>query len=183
MDKMSAVIESILFAAGESVTARKMAEILELPLAETRQLLLALQKQYEAEGRGLRIIELNQAFQLTTARDCASYIDKLCKQTRAKGLSPVTVEVLAIIAYKQPVTKSEIETIRGVSCDKALKTLLERELVEVRERPGGRGHMYVTGEGFLRTFGLRSLKDLPVMDSFRQLSITEVEGGEQHGAD
>ncbi len=178
MDKMLSVIEAILFAAGESVSSRKLGEVLEVTPAEARQLALALQKQYESENRGLRIIELNQAFQMTTSRELAVYIDKLCKQTRAKGLSPATVEVLAIVAYKQPVTKGEIETIRGVSCDKALKTLLERDLVEVRERPGARGHLYVTGEGFLRTFGLRSLKDLPVMDSFRQLTITEVEKGE-----
>lgn len=175
MDKMLSVIESILFVMGESVTARKLSEILELNIAETRKLVLALQKQYEDENRGIRIIELNQAFQMTTARDNSVYIDKLCKQTRSKGLSPATVEVLAIVAYKQPVTKGEIETIRGVSCDKAMKTLLERDLIEVRERQGNKGNLYVTGEGFLRTFGLRSLKDLPVMDSFRQLSMSEIE--------
>ncbi len=175
MDKMLSVIESILFVMGESVTARKLSEILELNIAETRKLVLALQKQYEDENRGVRIIELNQAFQMTTARDNSVYIDKLCKQTRSKGLSPATVEVLAIVAYKQPVTKGEIETIRGVSCDKAMKTLLERDLIEVRERQGNKGNLYVTGEGFLRTFGLRSLKDLPVMDSFKQLSMSELD--------
>lgn len=175
MDKMLSVIESILFVMGESVTARKLSEILELNIAETRKLVLALQKQYEDENRGIRIIELNQAFQMTTARDNSVYIDKLCKQTRSKGLSPATVEVLAIVAYKQPVTKGEIETIRGVSCDKAMKTLLERDLIEVRERQGNKGNLYVTGEGFLRTFGLRSLKDLPVMDSFKQLSMSEMD--------
>ncbi len=175
MDKMLSVIESILFVMGESVSARKLSEILELNLAETRKLVLALQKQYEDENRGIRIIELNQAFQMTTAREHSVYIDKLCKQTRAKGLSPATVEVLAIVAYKQPVTKGEIETIRGVSCDKAMKTLLERELIEMRERQGNKGNLYVTGEGFLRTFGLRSLKDLPVMDSFKQLSMSEMD--------
>lgn len=178
MDKMLSVIESLLFAAGESVTARKLSEILELNLAETRKLVLTLQKKCEEENRGIQIIELNQAFQMTTARDNSVYIDKLCKQTRSKGLSPATIEVLAIVAYKQPVTKGEIETIRGVSCDKAMKTLLERELIEARERQGNRGNLYVTGEGFLRTFGLRSLRDLPVMDAFRQLSISEVEKGE-----
>lgn len=178
MDKMLSVIESILFAAGESVTARKLSEILELNLAETRKLVLTLQKKCEEENRGIQIIELNQAFQMTTARENSVYIDKLCKQTRSKGLSPATIEVLAIVAYKQPVTKGEIETIRGVSCDKAMKTLLERELIEVRERQGNRGNLYVTGEGFLRIFGLRSLRDLPVMDAFHQLSISEVEKGE-----
>ncbi len=178
MDKMLSVIESILFVAGESVTARKLSEILELNLAETRKLILTLQKQYADENRGIQIIELNQAFQMTTSRDNSVYIDKLCKQTRSKGLSPATVEVLAIVAYKQPVTKGEIEIIRGVSCDKAMKTLLERDLIEMRERQGNRGNLYVTGEGFLRTFGLRSLKDLPVMDAFKQLSISEVDKGE-----
>lgn len=172
-----AVIESILFVAGESVPIKKLAEILELSVVDTRKHVLALQKQFEEQERGLRIIELNQAVQMTTAKEHAVYIDKLCKQTRSKGLSPATIEVLAIVAYKQPVTKGEIEGIRGVSCDKAIRTLLERELIEGRERPGNRGNLYVTGEGFLRAFGLRSLKDLPVMDAFKQLSITEFEGG------
>lgn len=173
MDKITSVIESILFVMGESVSARKLSEILEQPVSEIRKAVLALQKHYEDENRGIRIIELNQAFQMTTSRDNSVYIDKLCKQTRSKGLSPATVEVLAIVAYKQPVTKGEIETIRGVSCDKAMKTLLERDLIEMRERQGNKGNLYATSEGFLRTFGLRSLKDLPVMDSFRQLSIEE----------
>ncbi len=178
MDKMLSVIESLLFATGESLSARKLSEILELNLAETRKLVLALQKLYEDEGRGIRIIELNQSYQMTTAMDNSVYIDKLCKQTRAKGLSPATVEVLAIVAYKQPVTRGEIETIRGVSCDKAIRTLVERDLIEVRERQGNRGNLYTTGEEFLRTFGLRSLRDLPVMDAFRQLSISEIDSGE-----
>lgn len=178
MNSLISIIESILFVSGESVPIKKLAEILGISVAEARQLGLTLQKDYEDQARGLRIIELNQALQMTTPKENAVYIDKLCKQTRAKGLSPATVEVLAIVAYKQPVTKGEIEAIRGVSCDKAVRTLLERDLIDMKERPGNRGNLYVTSEGFLRAFGLRSLKDLPVMDSFRQMSINELDKGE-----
>lgn len=165
-------IESILFMTGEPVATRKLAELLELELLEVRKLLQEMKRNMEQTNRGIRLIEINQAWQLTTSPDNAVYIEKLCKQTRTKGLSPATLEVLAIVAYKQPITRSEIETIRGVSCEKALKTLFERELIELKERGmTGRGNYYVTGEEFLRVFGLKSLKDLPVMDSFSQMTL------------
>jgi len=125
-----------------------------------------LQKEYEEEGRGIRIREINKAFQFVTCADNSEYVERLCTPVKKKRLSQSALEVLAIIAYKQPVTRGEIEAIRGIKCDRVIEGLEKKELIaEVGRSSGiGRPILYGTTDTFLKNFGLRDLKELPEID-------------------
>lgn len=161
-------IESILFVSGEPVAVDRLASALDLPVSWTVELLESLQKEYESGERGVRLLFIRDAVQMASAPENADYIERVMKTTKSRGLSPATLEALAIIAYKQPVTRSEIDYTRGVKSDKPLQILLERGLVEERGRLEkiGRPMIYGTTDEFLRTFGLRSLEELPDLTTF-----------------
>ena len=178
-------IESILFVSGEPVAVDRLASALDLPVSWTVELLESLQKEYESGERGLRLLFIRDAVQMASAPENADYIERVMKTTKSRGLSPATLEALAIIAYKQPVTRSEIDYTRGVKSDKPLQILLERGLVEERGRLEkiGRPMIYGTTDEFLRTFGLRSLEELPDLTTFdgaeRLINLLEAREAEE----
>ena len=162
---MEAVIEAILFTMGESVELKKIAAAIEHDEATTRKIIHRLQDKYEAEDRGLRIIELEDSFQLCTKREMYDYLIRIAKQPKKCVLTDVLLETLSIIAYRQPVTKLEIEKIRGVKSDHAVNKLVEYMLVEEvgRMDTPGRPLLFGTTEEFLRRFGVESSDNLPII--------------------
>ncbi len=158
-----ALLESILFAAGESVEFSQLAEILEIEEKEVKELAESLQTSYEEQNRGLRVLFLEDSCQLCTREAFFPYIQKLKAPKRRLNLSPAAMEALAVVAYHQPVTRSSIEFIRGVNSDGPVNTLIERGLIEEHGRldAPGRPILYVTTKEFLRSFGLSSLSGLP----------------------
>lgn len=158
-----AVIEALIFASSEPVTAKTISDITGISEHTIKQILNDLIDEYRSQKRGIQINEVANGFQFCTHPECAPYIDKLQKVPRNVGLSQAAIETLAIIAYKQPITKAEIETLRGVSVESALATLMERGLIEEagrKDRPG-RPILYRTSRQFLKYFGLKDLNDLP----------------------
>lgn len=177
-----AAIEAILFSAGESVEVTKIARALGYSTEVTVRILRAMMHKYEAQDRGIKIIELNQAFQMCTKQEYYEYLVELALQPQKAVLSEVMLETLSIIAYKQPVTKSEIEKIRGVKCDHAINKLIEYGLVQELGRldAPGRPILLGTTEEFLRNFGVESTEDLPVispvkMEDFKAEAEEEVQ--------
>lgn len=174
MEKIYAAIEAILFTMGESVEAAKIAAAIDCDVATTTRIIHNMMDRYEQEERGIRIIELDGSFQLCTKGDTYEYIVKVATQPKKQMLTDVLLETLSIVAYKQPVTKQEIEAIRGVKCEHAINKLIEYELIcEVgRLDAPGRPLLFGTTEEFLRAFGVKSVDDLPIisqdkLDDFR----------------
>ena len=169
------IIESILFASGESVSAKKISQVLDLPLNWTKEIIRDLMNQYNQPERGIHIIEANDSYQFVSNRENASYLELMFKTTKSKGLTHSALEVLAIIAYKQPITKSEIDYIRGVKSDKALQSLLDRHLVVEKGRLEkiGKPIIYGTTESFLKTFNFKSVKELPEISHFENFHLFE----------
>ncbi len=165
LGRMEAVIEAVLFTMGESVETAKLALAIEQDTATTRKLIRNMMDKYNAEDRGIKIIELEDSFQLCTKSDCYENIIKVASQPKRHVLTDVVLETLSIIAYKQPVTKLQIEQIRGVKCDHAVNKLVEYDLVTELGRldAPGRPLLFGTTEEFLRTFGLKSVEDLPTI--------------------
>ncbi len=134
---------------------------------ETKRLIDELAREYIEENRGMRIMELEEAYQMCTSQNTYEYLIKIAKQPKKHVLTEVLLETLSIIAYKQPVTKAEIEKIRGVSCDHAVSKLVEYNLAMELGRldAPGRPMLFGTTEEFLRSFGIHSLEDLPEMSA------------------
>lgn len=166
IDALQGAIEAILFTMGGSVELSKIAAAIELDEKTTGKLIRNMMDQYEKENRGIRIIELDHAFQMCTKREMYDYLIKVAKQPKRHVLTDVLLETLSIIAYRQPVTKLEIEKIRGVKSDHAVNKLVEYGLVEETGRldAPGRPLLFGTTEEFLRRFSVQSIDDLPVLD-------------------
>lgn len=164
VDDVKGIIEGLLFVAGEQgVTLNQLVEVLEFDLETIKEIIDDMQAEYLEGKRGIQIVELAGAYQLTTKKEHAIYFQKLVETPGHTGLSQAALETLAIIAYKQPITRVEIEEIRGVKTEKALQTLIAKLVVkEVGRAEGtGRAILYGTTKEFLDYFGLRSLEDLP----------------------
>ena len=161
-----AVVEAILFTMGESVELDRIAKALELEVAQTKGIITRLQEKYQQENRGIQIIELDGAYQMCTKNEMYEYLIRIAKQPRKRVLTDVLLETLSIIAYKQPITKAEIEKIRGVSSDHAVNKLVEYDLVMELGRldAPGRPMLFGTTEEFLRSFGVQSIEELPVLN-------------------
>lgn len=157
------LLESILFAAGDSVPIEQLSEIMEIPPEAVAETADKLNDEYSQRGRGLRVLLLEDSYQLCTAETYYPYIQKLKEPKRRQNLSPAALETLAVVAYHQPVTRSSIEFIRGVNSDGPVNKLIERGLIEENGRldAPGRPILYVTTQEFLRSFGLSSLSGLP----------------------
>lgn len=170
----TAALEALLFVAKDPLTLAQLSEILELDIAKVEELLYELRTRYGIDSCGLALLEMNGGFKLGTKPEVARYIEILYKQP-AQALSNAALEVLSIIAYKQPVTRGEVDFIRGVQSDRALATLVEKGLVKDVGRKDGPGRpiLYATTEQFLLHFGLRSLNDLPELET-EYLSNDEV---------
>lgn len=161
--KLEGIIEAILFAMGDSVELSKLAAAIEHDEETTRRILHQMMDRYDQEDRGVRIIELEDAFQMCTKREMYEYLIRVAKQPKRYVLTDVLLETLSIIAYKQPVTKLEIEKIRGVKSDHAVNKLVEYNLVCEAGRldAPGRPLLFGTTEEFLRRFSIHSIEDLP----------------------
>ena len=168
MDKVNnvAAVEAILFTMGESVEIEKIAKALEISKKEVKKIIDELKMSLEEKNRGLKLIELEDSVQLCTKPEMYDVLVKIAKQPRKQILTDVLMETLSIIAYKQPITKGEIERIRGVKCDHAVNKLVEYNLVEEvgRLETPGRPLLFGTTEEFLRRFGVTSTENLPGID-------------------
>ena len=156
-----------MFAMGESVEVSKLARALEVENKEVKKIVMAMNERYKAEDRGISIVELEESYQLCTKPELYEYLIKVAKAPRKYVLSDTLLETLSIIAYKQPVTRLEIEKIRGVSCSHAVDKLVEFKLIQELGRldAPGRPLLFGTTEEFLRNFGVKSLGDLPTLNS------------------
>lgn len=158
----TAILEALLLASPEPLSLKRIAEVIGLEEREARILLEDLRRQYEEPGRGICIREMAGGYVLTTRPEYADYVERLL-QPKARGLSHAALETLAIIAYRQPVTKPEIEGVRGVKVDRIVESLLERRLIREMGRKEGPGRpvLYGTTQEFLQYFGLKDLSELP----------------------
>ena len=165
IEKTEAAIEAILFTMGESVEAEKIAVAIEHDVDTTVRIIHNMMDKYENEDRGIKIIELEGSFQLYTKEEYYDNLIRICSQPRRYTLTDAALETLSIIAYKQSVTKIEIEKIRGVNSDRSVNKLVELELVKEVGRldAPGRPMLFGTTEEFLRTFGVGSIDELPVI--------------------
>jgi len=161
--KIESIIEAILFTMGDSVEVGRIAKVIEQDTATTRKIIRRMMLRYEEEDRGIRILELNDSFQMCTKKEMYEYLILIAKQPKRYYLTDVVLETLSIIAYKQPVTRLEIEKIRGVKSDHAVNKLIEFDLIEEvgRMDAPGRPILFGTTEEFLRRFGVQSVDELP----------------------
>ena len=180
--RLEGVIEAVLFTMGESVYLTKIAAAVGHDTDTTRKLIHRMMDKYEAEDRGVRIIELEDAFQMCTKKEMYEYLIRVAKQPKKYVLTDVLLETLSIIAYKQPVTKLEVEKIRGVKSDHAVNKLVEYNLVCERGRldAPGKPILFGTTEEFLRRFSVQSVDDLPSLnpeqvESFKEEAEEEVQ--------
>jgi segregation and condensation protein B len=172
LSQLKSVIETLLFISEKPLILDQIKEVLEgMDVAQIRDLLSQLKAEYEQRNSGLRIVEVAGGYQMTTSENFAPYIKKFYKLRHKERLSGPSLETLAVIAYKQPATRLEIESIRGVNVDGVINTLLEKGLVRIAGRKDvmGRPFVYGTTRQFLEYFGLKSLEDLPKMEDFSSL--------------
>lgn len=184
--------EAVLFAAGEPLSIDRFTQVFEITPNKTVEIMDLLSKKYEENDSGIKLARLDNAYQLTTKSEYSEYIKKAFDIKRRTPLSPASLEVLAVIAYNQPVTRAFIEQVRGVDCSGVVSTLVEKGLIEERGRLElpGRPLLYGTTKTFLRSFSLNDLSDLPpipkenpeVNDIGEQLKIEEnLTDEEAHG--
>lgn len=166
INRLESAIEAILFTMGNSVELGKIASAIEHDEETTRKIVHQMMDKYQAEDRGIQIVELEDSFQLCTKKQNYDYLIRIAKQPRRYTLTDVLLETLSIIAYKQPVTKLEVEKIRGVKSDHAVNKLVEYNLAcEVgRLDAPGKPILFGTTEEFLRRFSIQSVDDLPVLN-------------------
>lgn len=172
---MKSAFESMLFVWGQPLDVKLAAEIFNISVKEAYGYFKELQGEYEKEGRGIRIREINKSFQFVTLAENSEYIERLCTPSKQKKLSQSALEVLAIVAYKQPVTKGEIEGIRGIKCDRVLEGLQKKELIAEIGRSAGIGRpiLYGTTDVFLKNFGFTNLKELPDIEDIEEIMGAE----------
>lgn len=165
--ELQGAIEAILFTMGKSVELSKIAKAIEQDEETTLKLIHGLMDKYESKDRGVRIIELDHAFQMCTKKEAYEYLIRVASQPKKQALTDVLLETMSIIAYKQPVTKLEIEKIRGVKSDHAVNKLVEYGLAEEvgRMDAPGRPILFGTTEEFLRRFCVQSIDELPTLNT------------------
>ena len=166
------IIEALLFSSSKPLSVKQVSQVLEdLSQGAIRSLILELQKEYDLSKRSFQVIEVANGFQVCTRPEYAPWLEKFHRKEMAARISPAALETLAIIAYKQPATKSEVDQIRGVNSDSAINSLIQKKLVSISgRRPGaGRPLLYSTTPEFLRQFGLKNLSDLPSIEEIEQM--------------
>lgn len=178
-NNIKAVIEALLFASERPLTLERIKDVLDnLETTEIRKILEELREEYEKSNRGIRIIEIAGGFQMITSPLLAPFLKKLYKERRVERQSRPALETLAIIAYKQPVTRLEIESIRNVNVDGVIKTLLDKGLIRIagRKNAPGRPYVFATTRQFLEYFGLKSLEELPRIENFQEALVRKDKG-------
>ncbi|MBQ9278901.1 MAG: SMC-Scp complex subunit ScpB [Lachnospiraceae bacterium] len=181
INKLEGAIEAILFSMGEAVPIKELAKALEVDEPTLEKVLNNMMDKYEAEDRGIKLVKLEDSYQLCTKNEYYDVLSKLVNMPKKHTLTDTLMETLSIVAYKQPITRQEIEAIRGVSCVHAINKLVEYNLItEVGRLDAiGRPILFGTTEDFLRSFGVQSMDDLPVIspdkiEDFRQQAMEEV---------
>ncbi len=172
-ERLKAILESLLFAAGEPITLAQMVSAIEtVPRDDIRRALGEMAVAYADAGRGLILEEVAGGYQLRTPREHAAYVRRLLA-ARPPRLSRPLMETVAIVAYRQPITRPEIEQLRGVDCGGVIDTLLERQLIKIagRKEAPGRPIVYATTPEFLELFGLKDLSNLPDLEEFREIEL------------
>lgn len=179
--KTQAAIEAILFSVGEAIDIKELAKVLELEASDLSKIIDDMAEKYKDDNRGIHIVRLENAVQLCTKNEYFDILTKVVNMPQKHSLTDSLMETLSIVAYKQPVTRQEIEAIRGVSCVHAINKLVEYKLIaEVgRLDAVGRPILFGTTEDFLRSFGVTSMDELPVItpdkiEDFRQEAMEEV---------
>ncbi len=185
-DELCAACEAILFSMGDAVEASHIASALEVDTDTIKNIMAKMMDAYKAKDRGIMLIELDGAYQLCTKKEMYDYLVKISHVPKPKELTDVMLETLSIIAYKQPVTKLEIEKIRGVKSDHTVNKLIEYNLIceAGRKDAPGRPILFATTEEFLRNFGIESTEELPELDSemieeFKMEAEAEADGATQ----
>ena len=174
---IKSAFESMMYIWGEPLDVKDAADIFNISREDAEKYFLELQQEYEQEGRGIVIRQINKSFQFVTRPENAEYIERLCTPVKIKRLSQSALEVLAIIAYRQPVTKGEIDAIRGVKSDRVIDGLMKKNLVMVTGKSNGIGRplLYGTTEEFLKNFGFTSIKDLPDIENIESVINVEAD--------
>lgn len=177
---LKSAIESLLFASGEPLSLQDLVNHLEEKNKLIEIIIHEMMEEYENDNRGIKIICIKGSYQLVTKAENSDYIQKLLKKNKRQSLSQASIESLAIIAYKQPITRIDIDEIRGVKSESALQRLLEKDLIKEvgRLEVPGRPILYGTTDEFLRQFELKDLKELPSLDLFGQEDVQEDHGQE-----
>jgi len=178
--RIKSAIESLLFVSGDPLTVKDLSNALEITSKDLEGIIKEMMREYEEdENRGIKLISINGEYQFVTKEKNSDYIQNLLKKNKRQSLSQASLESLAIIAYKQPITRIDIDEIRGVKSDSAIQRLVEKDLIKEvgRLNVPGRPILYGTTEEFLRQFGLKELKELPDLESFEaeEVSITKEE--------
>ncbi|HWP23411.1 MAG TPA: SMC-Scp complex subunit ScpB [Candidatus Binatia bacterium] len=177
-DEIRSVLESLLFVADGPVSVERLAQVLDgVPREAIQSVVSDLQAELDREGRGIRLVEVAGGYQLRTPKANADWVKKFLGGRPAR-MGKATLETLAIIAYRQPITKAEIEAIRGVDVDGVIGTLLERNLIRAvaRKDVPGRPFLYGTTPEFLQLFNLKDLSELPTLKELDQISLPEIPG-------
>lgn len=167
-DYTKSVIEVLLFVSPDPITLSNICRITEIEESVASDLLHELQREYQQRNRGLLVLELAGGWQLATKPEFAPYIERLYKRQANTTISRAALETLAIVAYRQPITRAELEMIRGVRSDSSVSTLIERGLIEEKGRRDapGRPVLYGTTKEFLKHFGFKDISDLPDLENF-----------------
>jgi len=166
--KIKAIIECLLFVSGDPVSLKDLSTVLDIDQNTLKKIINQLIDDYADNTRGIKIIEINGSYQLCSKPELYDYVEKLLKPRAKTGLSQASLETLSIIAYKQPITKSAIDEVRGVKSDACITRLLEKDMIkEVGRMEGpGRPILYGTTDTFLRLFGLKNINELPPLKEF-----------------
>jgi segregation and condensation protein B len=177
-----AIAEALIFASSEPISAKTMAAIIGVNEHTLKQMISDLMEDYQQKQCGIQIVEVANGYQFATNPEYAVYIEKLQKMPRNIGLSQAAIETLAIVAYKQPITKAEIEALRGVSIESSLATLVDKGLIEEagRKESPGRPILYGTTKRFLKYFGLKDLNELPKVPEWIESGMIKYDGLESN---
>lgn len=188
-EQLVSAMEAVLFASGDPISIDRLSQVFEVSPEKTESIASALEKKLEENKSGVKLIRLENKYQLATRNEFAEYIKKAFDIKRKTPLSPAALEVLAVIAYNQPVTRSFVEQVRGVDCSGVITTLIEKELIEERGRLElpGKPLLYGTTDNFLRCFSISDLSELPPLpkdnvqpaDMGEQLVIEETRQSEE----
>lgn len=171
--RAKSTLESLMYILGEPLDVKDAADAAEITKEEALECFLELMEEYEQEGRGIMIRRVKNSFQFATRAENADAIERLCRPVKTKKLTQAALETLAIVAYKQPVTRSEIDSIRGIKSDRIIEGLMKKDLICEKGRSEGIGRpiLYATTDNFLKQFGLTNIKELPEFEEHEDFVI------------
>lgn len=169
------IIEAILFVAGDPVSVEELGKALDLSEEETLQAVEALEKEYETSRRGILLRRYGKHLRLETRPECAPYVERMLQPVQRQTLSQAALETLAVVAYRQPATRGDVELVRGVKCDYSIQSLLSKGLIKEigRKEALGRPILYATTDRFLEHFGISHIRELPPLPQAQPLEKDE----------